>query len=515
MKQLSEFWKKMMLFHRTLVVLQLLPMYLGFLDSPSLLSKISKYPKDGALTYSCGSSRLCMLAEDFKQKVSNLESWLVQKNVKDIDVTVGRSDLGYGTGLIAKKQLKRNSLSLNIPQSICMSVSVALKSEIGRYIQDFEGWTGDVGVLAIYLLWEKSRGKESEFSAMIELFPSDFEHVLFWSESELEVAQKSSTKGIQGFVDDVVEDFESFKKNVVSRSPPGTFPPDVFNPEGFKWAVAIVTSRSFFVDQELRLVPLLDHANHQPGDQFLEPDSGGLGIFGGKSVKAVCGKEYKPGDEFFVSYGPKSPAEYLEEHGFVPDFDVEESSCALAFGLDEDDTYYDDKLDILETKGIDTNILFDIFSINNGEPDPEMVRYLRLLAMNVSDAFLFEGVFRDTVWDFMDLPVSQENEAAVGNLVITRCQTALDNMQGSLEADQNILKDAGDDIHAQRAKALAKIRIGERNALEKTMAWFQRDLNALDLKEYYQERRLKELGLDQPLDEMETMGSYRARDMDW
>ena len=40
----------------------------------------------------------------------------------------------------------------------------------------------------------------------------------------------------------------------------------------------------------------------------------------------------------------------------------------------------------------------------------------------------------------------------------------------------------------------------ERGALEKMKAWVQRDSEAMDLKIYYADRRLKDLNLDQPYD---------------
>lgn len=49
-------------------------------------------------------------------------------------------------------------------------------------------------------------------------------------------------------------------------------------------------------------------------------------------------------------------------------------------------------------------------------------------------------------------------------------------------------------------------------------AWAERDLTTLDIKEYYQERRLKELQLCGPLTEDELSdgsGGRRSRDLDW
>lgn len=47
-------------------------------------------------------------------------------------------------------------------------------------------------------------------------------------------------------------------------------------------------------------------------------DKGGTtGLFGSKAVVLRAGKNYEEGEEFFVSYGPKGAAGYLEENGYV------------------------------------------------------------------------------------------------------------------------------------------------------------------------------------------------------
>lgn len=43
---------------------------------------------------------------------------------------------------------------------------------------------------------------------------------------------------------------------------------------------------------------------------------GGMtGLFGSKAVVLRAGRNYEEGEEFFVSYGPKGAAGYLEENG--------------------------------------------------------------------------------------------------------------------------------------------------------------------------------------------------------
>lgn len=78
------------------------------------------------------------------------------------------------------------------------------------------------------------------------------------------------TQGISGFCADVDEDYAWLQKNAFAANP-DVFPSDKFGPDDFRWAVGVALSRSFFVNGELRLTPLVDFANHSSSRAMLEP----------------------------------------------------------------------------------------------------------------------------------------------------------------------------------------------------------------------------------------------------
>lgn len=80
-------------------------------------------------------------------------------------------------------------------------------------------------------------------------------------------------QGISGFGADVDEDYAWLSKNTFANNP-GVFPADKFGPEDFRWAVGVALSRSFFVNGELRLTPLVDFANHASLRGVFEPTGG-------------------------------------------------------------------------------------------------------------------------------------------------------------------------------------------------------------------------------------------------
>ncbi|KAL3811966.1 hypothetical protein ACHAXA_011293 [Cyclostephanos tholiformis] len=258
-------------------------------------------------------------------------------------------------------------------------------------------------------------------------------HPLMWTDRRQEAMQRSSTKKIYRLLDDIDDDSTWLNEKLWS-SDRTRFPETVslrvgggngedgnleerpcFTPLGFRYAVSLVRSRSFYVDGYLRLLPYLDYANH---------DDYGTREIGGGSV----------GTSFDVIGGSGS----------------------------------------------------------TGEPDPAMMQFLRLAKLGGKDAFLLESIFRGDVWGFMSEPVSEDNEREVVNAVIEACQSALSEMTSEGEGEN----DSGEESSSKMDRLCSMVCESEREALGRTLTYMRQEAEALDLKEYYQERRLKSLGLD-------------------
>jgi [ribulose-bisphosphate carboxylase]/[fructose-bisphosphate aldolase]-lysine N-methyltransferase len=81
----------------------------------------------------------------------------------------------------------------------------------------------------------------------------------------------------------------------------------------------------------------------------------------------------------------------------------------------------------------------------------------------------------------MALPVSESNELAVVEAISEVCKSALEDLNQCPEGGREVCM---------------KLRESESKALNRTLEFMLREKEALDLKVYYQERRLKDLGLD-------------------
>mmetsp|Transcript_7859 Transcript_7859/g.11606 ORF Transcript_7859/g.11606 Transcript_7859/m.11606 type:complete len:540 (+) Transcript_7859:150-1769(+) len=448
--------------------------------------------------------------------------------IKNVKCRVSSSNV-HRFGLIATENVRKGDAVISIPNDFCLTADKARQvyTDMGFMSDKYDGWTGDLGLIALLILRERAKLAEDysdsyiskEDSSKRELFaewaatlPSMEEmmgeHPLLWVEDDQEELQSSSTKKIYRLLDDVEEDASWLEDKMWSKDR-SLFPEEdvdqqpCFTLGGFKWALSIANSRCVFVDGSLKLAPIIDFSNHNDFET-VEVTGGFFGTFGTTAgVQVKADKNYKEGDEIFVSYGPKSAAEYLLEHGFMPDSTKTTAVAELTFEVDENDRFFDDKADVLEfeTGGapIEPVQAFDVVAApgKDGQPDPALMQFLRLVKLGNTDAFLLESIFRKEVWGFMAYPVSEKNEREVIDAIISSCTDALKEMNEiNDEATDGV--NSKDEAISKNKRACATLRCIERRALQRTLEYVQREEEALDLKEYYQERRLKDLGLDSP-----------------
>lgn len=123
------------------------------------------------------------------------------------------------------------------------------------------------------------------------------------------------------------------------------------------------------------------------------------------------------------------------------------------------------------------------------------------------DAFILEACFAGTVFHTLNMPFSKSNELAVVEYLINFCEKQLKQLDAvkSVATDRQLSTTVVSDNDGDLMKEvqLAKLRLQERKAIEVTLNMLKTDLSSLqgpmDYREYYQERRLKELDLLRPL----------------
>ena len=126
----------------------------------------------------------------------------------------------------------------------------------------------------------------------------------------------------------------------------------------------------------------------------------------------------------------KSNAELALDYGFI-ESKSDRNAYTLTLEISESDPFFGDKLDVAESNGMGETAYFDIVL---GCPlPPTMLPYLRLVALGGTDAFLLESIFRNTIWDHLNLPISPANEELICRVVRDACKSALSGYHTTIE----------------------------------------------------------------------------------
>ncbi|KAK8627758.1 hypothetical protein V6N13_135360 [Hibiscus sabdariffa] len=422
-------------------------------------------------------------------EVQTFWQWFQDQRVVSPKSPVRPGMVPEGLGLIAKKDISRNEVVLEIPNRFWVNQDAVAASEIGTVCSGLKPWVA----VALFLIREKFR-EDSQWRLYLDILPESTDSTVFWSEEELAELQGtqllSTTMGVKEYVRN---EFLKVEEEIIL--PNKQLFPTSITLDDFFWAFGILRSRAFsrLRGQNLVLIPLADLINHSPSitteDYAWEIKGAGLFsrdlLFSLRSPVSV-----KAGQQVLIQYDlDKSNAELALDYGFV-ESKSERNAYTFTLEISESDPFYGDKLDIAETNGLGETAYFDIVL---GRPlPPALIPYLRLVALGGTDAFLLESIFRNTIWGHLDLPVSRANEELICRVVRDACKSALSGYHTTIEEDEKLMEEGNLD---PRLKIAVGVRAGEKKVLQQIDEIFKGRESELDLLEYYQERRLKDLGL--------------------
>ncbi|OEL16303.1 [Fructose-bisphosphate aldolase]-lysine N-methyltransferase, chloroplastic [Dichanthelium oligosanthes] len=394
-----------------------------------------------------------------------------------------------GLGLVAARDLPRGEVVAEVPKKLWMDFDAVAASDIGRACGGGGGLRPWVAV-ALLLLREVARGADSPWAPYLAILPRQTDSTIFWSEEELLEIQGtqllSTTIGVKDYVQ---SEFESVEAEIINANKdlfPGTITFD-----DFLWAFGILRSRVFpeLRGDKLALIPFADLVNHSP-DITSEGSSWeikGKGLFGREAMFSLrTPVDVKSGEQYDLD---KSNAELALDYGFI-ESNPYRDSYTVTLGISESDPFYGDKLDIAELNGLGETAYFDVVL---DEPlPPQMLTYLRLLCIGGTDAFILEALFRNSVWGHLELPLSPDNEESICQVMRDACKSALGAYHTTTQEDEELLETEN---LQSRLKIAIGVRAGEKKVLQQIDDIFKQREEELDGLEYYQERRLKDLGL--------------------
>lgn len=437
--------------------------------------------------------------------------WISQNGGKADDslIDVSRVDSITKRGLYvssdSNKTLLKNTEMLSIPESL------VLTPKKGKVIID-EWCAGatdklklsDESCLALALLIERKQGPKSSYAQLIQSLPQigELDLPIFWSEKELEILKGSSVYENSIEIRRAIEDeFKSLKESLEKINDDG------FSLELYKWAIGIVDSRCIYASsaEPLVLAPLFHCIN--AGNESSKANahieiSGGI-MFSKKRFTLILDSDMKGDEELKISYGENMKAgDYVLERGMSVK-DGMKTMIEMVFDITKLDKYYEDKYDILEMVNIEPSTSFELEESEDErkwEGPKNLDGFLRLCCLTGMDCFLLESVFRGEVWEFMQYPVSEENERGMCELVIDSCDDRLDEYSWNDDEEMKKTEDERYELRKEIGRSLIR---KEKELLESVKMKYQKILGSLDALEYYAERRLKALDLLRPIAECE------------
>ncbi|CAK9183730.1 unnamed protein product [Ilex paraguariensis] len=421
--------------------------------------------------------------------VQTFWQWVCDENIVSPKSPVKPGVVPEGLGLVAQRDIAKNEVVLEIPKRFWINPDTVLSSEIGNVCSGLKPWVS----VALFLIREKLRD-DSPWRRYIDVLPEYTNSTIYWSEEELSEIQGtqlfSTTLGVKEYVQ---SEFLKVEEEILL--PNQQLFPSSITLDDFLWAFGILRSRAFsrLRGQNLVLIPLADLINHSPSitTEDYAYEIKGAGLFSRDLLFSLRSPVYvKAGEQALIQYDlNKSNAELALDYGFIEPR-ADRNAYTLTLEISESDPYFGDKLDIAESNGLGETAYFEIIL---GCPlPPAMLPYLRLVALGGTDAFLLESIFRNSIWGHVELPVSRANEELICHVIRNACKTALSGYHTTIEEDEK-LKEGGN--LDPRLEIAVGIRAGEKKVLQQIDGIFKERELELDELEYYQERRLKDLGL--------------------
>ncbi|KAG0482665.1 hypothetical protein HPP92_010749 [Vanilla planifolia] len=396
-----------------------------------------------------------------------------------------------GLGLVAERDMLRNEVVTEVTKKLWIDTDTVAASDIGPVTIGVKPWVA----VALFLLREKALGAASSWRPYVDILPLETDSPIFWSEEELSQIQGTQLlKTTLGVKEHIQCEFTKLEDEVLL--PNKHLFTSTITAADFLWAYGILRSRTFshLRGDNLVLIPLADLINHNPSITSEETcwEIRRKGMFSRELIFALrTPVSVNAGEQVYIQYDlKKSNTELALDYGFVESNNKDRDVYTISLEISESDPFHDDKLDIAELNGLGKDAYFDIAL---GRPFPPlMLPYLRLVALGGTDAFLLESLFRNSVWGHLELPVSRANEETICRIIQDACHSALSYYHTTIEEDEKLMEK---EFKNPRSEIAVAIRAGEKKVIQKLEEIFKQRESELDELEYYQERRLKDLGL--------------------
>ncbi|XP_012149143.1 SET domain containing 3 isoform X2 [Megachile rotundata] len=250
------------------------------------------------------------------QGIGQFMNWL-KENSADIEGASIAEFPGYDLGLKAEHDFQENELILKIPRHLIFNTLnaapelTALKND--PLIHDMPQVA-----LAIALLIERYK-ENSKWKPYLDVLPTTYTTVMYMTAADM-IELKGSPTLVPALKQcrNIARQYAYFSKifqtdnNAVSA-----VLRDVFTYERYCWAVSTVMTRQNLIPSEdgsrmiHALIPMWDMCNHENGPITTDFN------LSSNCCECYALRDFKKGDQIFISYGPRPNSDFFLHSGFV------------------------------------------------------------------------------------------------------------------------------------------------------------------------------------------------------
>eukprot|EP00741_Cyanophora_paradoxa_P021748 tig00000241_g20991.t1 len=340
--------------------------------------------------------------------------------------------VAHGGRVIASELLKEGQIAMDIPGKL------VLNCDNHHFSFLFPGSMPrrERFCAALRLLVEKNRGAESFWAPYIKLLPRESILLWYWTKEEVaELQNPLANRKLEELNSELVLAYNTAVLRIV-RGEPKNAPAELYTLDNYRWAVSIVSSRSWQVGAEL--------------ETYITTIAGQRSI---TNVVLRAARSYNAGEEFYGSHGARmSGIDSLATFGDLPswDLDIHEHQILIPFP----NTTHSQRLsammaDRLMTLGIiDEETRETRWMLKHNELAYEMVEFARIAVFDHPMNITEDGKFVAPPPGFIDL----DNECKALRYLYQNLRDTLTKYPTSLAADRRIIEtEAGTMTYRRRA----------------------------------------------------------------
>nr|XP_043632063.1 protein SET DOMAIN GROUP 40 isoform X2 [Erigeron canadensis] len=337
-----------------------------------------------------------------------------------------------GRGLCAVRDIGKGELILRVPKSALMTSQSLVMNDVKLSMCVSKSNLSSTQVLAVALLNEVAKGKQSWWYPYLTQFPTNYDILASFDQFEIQALQLDDAIWT---AEKALEKTKVEWKDACPIMEELMFKPHYMSFKAWIWASASISSRTMHIPWDAAgcFCPVGDFFNYAaPGEEQLPSEDLTAADTGAKSLRLTDGvfeeiysaycfyarRNYKKGDQVLLSYGTYTNLELLEHYGFILNDNLNDKAyVALPSNLNIQCSWLPDSLYIHQ----------------NGKPSFALLTAMRLWA---TPTHLQKSVRQLA---YSGSSISNTNEIIVMEWLVKKCCLAMENLPTSIEEDKSLL----------------------------------------------------------------------------